>query len=515
MKFARIIEEITKNYAISVLYTSDTAEIYDIALLDTSLTHYNKTTLYFGYENQWHQLHVHPCQCILASATAFFETAQASVTSEKESNLVLTSSDDLFAIFNFVKTLIDVNRSQGLYRELIAIADTTRSLDTVLDTAAVRLGNALIFCDTAFKIISSSFSIPISDPIWENNIRQGYCNYDFITAVKKLEPLKNASQIAAAIEVSCPESPYRKLSCRVFQDNVQIGFVLMIEGETTFMPSHREMLTTVSLALSYTIAHHIPDLFRGPSPYQLILYDMLIGTPAKEILPRLNGMVFPDCMFAAYIHPTQYLGHRHLEEHITAMLKLQFPQTHITYHKNGIAAVIPLKNTVEISNELRSHLMDFANQEHVCIGISNAFSNIEYFVDYFEQAYTARELGMKYDPHKAVYCYRDYQLFALFSETKEPDKLERFCHPALALLRQYDHKNNTQLYHTLCVYLETGGSIKQTSERLYIHRNSMVYRLNRIMEVCQINPDDNDTRLLLRISYLIDKYNGMNEYKTN
>lgn len=510
MKFTQIVEEIEKKYSITVLYQSDMLDIYDVALLDVSLTRYSKSTLYFGYGNQWNTLQQFPPQCILAvPAVTDSQTGYSFFPDSMERNFSLTSSDDLFAIFNLVKALIDMNRSQGLYRELIAVADATRSLDAVLDTAAVRLGNALIFSDTTFKIISSSSSLPVADPVWERNIRQGYCSYDFISAVKKLEPLKNASRIAAAIEVSSPESSYRKLSCGVFQDNVQIGFVLMIEGETDFMPSHREMLTTVSLALNYTIAHHVPDLFRGPSPYQLLLYDMLIGTPAEEILPRLNGMVFPDYMFAAYIYPTQYLGHRHLEEHTSTMLKLQFPDTHITYHKNGIAAVIPLKDAIDISQVQLSQLTEFAEREHVCIGISNAFSSIEDFVNYFEQAYFARELGLKYAPYKPVYRYRDYQIFALFSESKNPDKLRRFCHPALTLLRQYDYKNNTQLYHTLCVYLETGCSIKLTSEQLYIHRNSMVYRLNRIIEVCQIDLDDVDTRLLLQISYLIDKYNGM------
>lgn len=510
MKFSQIMEEITKTYSISPLYLSDILDIYDVALLVPSLSCPGKSTLYFGYENQLGKLKVLPSQCIIASDSPdISQNLEKFFPSDKEHNLALVDSDDLFAVFNLVKALIDTNRSQGLYRELIAIADKTRSLDAVLDTAALRLGNALIFSDTNFKIISSSSSMPVADPVWAENIRQGYCSYDFISAVKKLEPVRNSSRIAASIEVSCPESLYRKLSCRVFQDNVPVGFVLMVEGETPFMPSHREMLTTVSLALSYTIIHHAPGLFNGPSPYQLLLYDMLIGTPTEELLPRLKNMAFPDCMFTAYLHPTRYLGNRHLEEHTSEMLKLQFPDTHITFHKNGIVALIPLKDAREISPKQLACLNDFARREHVCIGISNAFSNMEHFVVSFNQAYLARELGEKYDPHRPVYCYRDYQLFALFAETKEPDKLGRFCHPALALLRQYDYQNNTQLYHTLCVYLDTGCSIKLTSEALYIHRNSMVYRLNRIIEVCQIDLDDVNTCLLLQVSYLIDKYNNM------
>ena len=382
-------------------------------------------------------------------------------------------------------------------------------MDAVLNTASVRLGSSLIFNDMTFKILASSKSVPILDPLWQENIRQGYCNYDFIQAVKQLEPLKNAALTTAAIEVTCPESPYRKMSSKVFHKGLQVGFVLMIEGETPFLPSHREMLGTVSLALSYTIARYIPDLSEGPGPYQQILYDILIGAPPEELLPRLKNMTFPEHMAAAYLRPAQYLGQHFLREHTASQLKKQFPGTHMTYHKNGIAAVLPLGPETELPLQMTEAMAALAQTEHIRIGLSNPFSNVDRFASYFDPADQALELGQKFDPELTVCRYMDYQLFSLFSELKDPENLGRFCHPALSRLRQYDHHNKTRLYETLYVYLDTGCSIKLTSEKLYIHRNSLVYRLNRITEVCQFDLENSHTRLLLRMSYLIDKFNGM------
>lgn len=120
------------------------------------------------------------------------------------------------------------------------------------------------------------------------------------------------------------------------------------------------------------------------------------------------------------------------------------------------------------------------------MGISNSFSCIENFVSHYEQAHAALELGHKLNPEELVYLYQDYQIYDLFSEVKNPDKLGRYCHPALAVLNQYDHENGSQLYKTLYVYIEKGNNIKLTSESLYIHRNSLVYRLNRITEICRL-----------------------------
>lgn len=510
MNFVHLTEKISRKCEIRVLCTSGDWEIQDVALIDNRQTHYNNSTLYFGYDNQIQHGQPMPPQCILGSNSLPGDNLGCSLpVSLPFQNAALVESSSLFSIFNQARTYIESNRSRGLYEELKALADETHSLESVLNAAAIRLGNSLVFNDMTFKIIANSTSIPVIDPLWKENIRQGYCSYDFISAVKELEPLKNAAMTLDAVEVTCPESPYRKLSCKVFHGGMQIGFVLMIEGETMFMPSHREMLGTVSQALSYTVGRYVPDLYQGPSPYQQLLYDMLIGAPSGDILPRLDKMAFPDSMYVLFVRPTQYMGRRHLKEYTARNLKSLLPGTHVTYHKNGIAAVVPAEKGPDIEQRSFELLTKFTREEHVRLGISNVFSNIESFVTHYEQAYAALELGQRFTPGQEVCRYLDYQVFDLFTAVSSPDSLGRFCHPALAQLRQYDHKNNTQLYKTLCVFLDCGGSIKLTSQQLYIHRNSLVYRLNRICEVCQIDLEDVDTCFLLRLSYFIDQYNGL------
>ncbi|MDO9492195.1 helix-turn-helix domain-containing protein [Acetobacterium sp.] len=58
------------------------------------------------------------------------------------------------------------------------------------------------------------------------------------------------------------------------------------------------------------------------------------------------------------------------------------------------------------------------------------------------------------------------------------------------------------------VYLDSGCSIKLTSEKLFVRRNSLAYRLDRIVEISHIDLDDAYIRFLIRMSYLIDCYKG-------
>lgn len=56
-------------------------------------------------------------------------------------------------------------------------------------------------------------------------------------------------------------------------------------------------------------------------------------------------------------------------------------------------------------------------------------------------------------------------------------------HPAADLLKQYDRENGTALYFTLCVYLSNCRKINETADELNIHRNTVLQRLKKIVEL--------------------------------
>lgn len=504
MTFAMLIEKISDEYSIDILSKGSDFEIQDVALIDNKHDDALQSTLYFGYDNQLNSPTSVPAQCIIAG------TDYSLPDFSNICNIAVVAKDSLFPIFNDIKALIQANFGKGFFEELTSLADKTHNIETIIDTASIRLGNSLLFCDMNFKIISCSSTIPILDPLWVENIDRGYCGYEFRSEVKELQSVKNASQSTTAIEVTCPKSPYRKFSSKVFHNQMQVGFLLMIEGESHILPPHLEMLSDISQVISYTIAYYTPDLLEENSLYHEVLYDMLIGAPFKDIVPKLSKLHFPSKMRVIFIHPTRYLGQQYLKNFVYKHLKVRIPGSHVTYHNKGIVAVIPLQSDSETACDQQEMLDDFCQQEHIQIGISNSFTNIENFVNYSDQAHAALELAQKLKTEELVCHYQDYQIFDLFSEVNHPDKLGRFCHPALSTLRQYDHKNNAQLYKTLCVFIDKKCNIKLTSESLFIHRNSLVYRLTRITDICQLDFSDTNTLFLLRLSFLIDRYNELN-----
>lgn len=59
-------------------------------------------------------------------------------------------------------------------------------------------------------------------------------------------------------------------------------------------------------------------------------------------------------------------------------------------------------------------------------------------------------------------------------------EIEEYCLRHLSSILEFDEKNNTSYFETLHTYLETNCNGKEAADRLYIHVNTLYYRLKKI-----------------------------------
>ena len=65
-----------------------------------------------------------------------------------------------------------------------------------------------------------------------------------------------------------------------------------------------------------------------------------------------------------------------------------------------------------------------------------------------------------------------------------------YCNEKLKNLEMYDNANGSFLIDTLVNYYMCGFNVGKTAEMMYVHRNSLQYRLKKIEEILEINLDD-------------------------
>lgn len=69
-------------------------------------------------------------------------------------------------------------------------------------------------------------------------------------------------------------------------------------------------------------------------------------------------------------------------------------------------------------------------------------------------------------------------------------------------LAAYDAERGSDLVRTLTVFFECGENASEAADRMFLHRNSMSYRLERARELTGLDYRDNQDRLALRLGLL-------------
>ncbi|MFC3800150.1 PucR family transcriptional regulator [Cohnella sp. GCM10012308] len=99
-----------------------------------------------------------------------------------------------------------------------------------------------------------------------------------------------------------------------------------------------------------------------------------------------------------------------------------------------------------------------------------------------------------------VVPYDNLGVYALLYLIPGGEEREQFLRRYMDPLQQADRKGGGRLAETLEMFFRCNGNIKLTSERLYAHYNTIVYRLDKIQNILGVSLDDPEDRLQLQLS---------------
>lgn len=129
-------------------------------------------------------------------------------------------------------------------------------------------------------------------------------------------------------------------------------------------------------------------------------------------------------------------------------------------------------------------------------GISGVFKELSEITGYYKQAYYTVML----DPYETCF-YEDIAPDPLFMMFSASNPMDAFLHPVLLELYEYDNVNGTEYFKTLETYSMNIHNKERSAKELCIHRNTLLYRLNRICEIFHLDYEEKKTALYLMNSF--------------
>ena len=92
----------------------------------------------------------------------------------------------------------------------------------------------------------------------------------------------------------------------------------------------------------------------------------------------------------------------------------------------------------------------------------------------------------------------------LLRELAEGTALEPF-RALIDPLQEHDRTRRSDLVRTLKTYFTAGGNASEAADRLFLHRNSMLYRLERIQKLTGLDLRDDRVALALQLGLLANE----------
>lgn len=427
-----------------------------------------------------------------------------------ELNWIEVKEEDFPAAVKAVDEMLHYEyKFQSLKMRMMDLLMNGKGLKAVVDEMAKRLDTAIVIIDMTGKIITHSSPFMIVDQIWTESIDRGFCPPFFIEHIRDIRMKTTDRPDPGPVKNYCEESRLYYLSCRLFMYGELCGYVFMLQKDELFNPYCRDVINYIGQATTEYVFKNVGMDNIKSSYYVNLLTDMFRGIPPEQIVARISAgeMRFPARMCIAALRPKYFQGDKYIENNLAHMVKQSFPNEHFVYYRKMIIVLLSLENrTSELPEDYRQALETLCAQENLFVGISNPFSKVASTKHYFDQAVKSIELATRLGLEGDIHEYRDIALYDMINSNAENHKVGFYCHPALLQLIEYDAANGSQLHDTLQCLAKNGFNSGETAAELFLHRNTLAYRKQKIAELTGLNLDDFDTQFLLRLSFAIERY---------
>lgn len=414
-------------------------------------------------------------------------------------------------IFNRVQDIFEKYK-QWDYDLMKSIA-TKEPLQIICDKAATILDNPFALLDITLKFILKCGTLPedYRGTIWEVVMEEEYTPSETFSLSTDDLYFFLPHNTKPYFVHGAPYKQYSHLISNVYQDGKLFAFIAttdtnapLSQGQISLIKHIRDVM---ELAISSSvelkgseedIVYYLEKLIKGFSVDEKILsYHLtkrgwrLYDNFRMYTISNPDGKEFSDSQLKFCLYRI-----KKIKEDV------------ICFSYENFISVIIRESKSDENKEYPDLLMGLISK----LGLNCGYSHIFYrFIDlqcYYIQSKAALAEGEKKNPESNLWNFSDYYFLHLISLVSNMTNIKSMCHSNILRLREYDNTYGTDFVQCLRIYLYNGCNIAQTGNELFMHRNTLTYRLEKIKEIIGMDARQmqENERMQLWFSCLICSY---------
>lgn len=249
---------------------------------------------------------------------------------------------------------------------------------------------------------------------------------------------------------------------------------------------------------------------------EALMQDILYGN-YERVIPQIGERNFLDgqphaAIFAGFdLRCEEDARSQTLPQQLLAAFRNQ-EQTLYLEEDEGVYLVVHLEKAQEYMEEIVRKKQELSRRlqgvagSTVSLGVSSVFSLREGLRSALREARKAYQILRACRVEDTIRYYENIGIYRIFFEVNNVSVLEELEQELLGKLIRYDQLCDGELVNTLRVYLENDCCVTSTADQLYVHRNTIKYRIGQITEILGKDLKDVTVRFNLRMAFRIRKY---------
>lgn len=187
----------------------------------------------------------------------------------------------------------------------------------------------------------------------------------------------------------------------------------------------------------------------------------------------------------------------------------------ININETDIALVKEIKPNIDEKdiNKLASSIVDTLSSEfytHCSVGIGTVVDSIKDLPRSFKEAQVALEVGKVFDTEKPIVSYNHLGIARLIYQL--PTTLCEMFLKEVFRRGSIDSLDHETLF-TIQRFFENNLNVSETSRKLFVHRNTLVYRLEKIKKITGLDLREFEDAIVFKVALMVKRYLSSNPNK--
>lgn len=354
------------------------------------------------------------------------------------------------------------------------------------------IGNPIAIFDASYKLLAiESMGRPVENKVWKIAKTHGSFPPDLVEEFRSTIGNRDISKVPFL----CTTHAWVDMHCLVMQliskSGKLLGSIAVYETFRPFTPEDVSIVINTAGLLSEVLDSasfepcqkaSISDLFE----------DLIDGKPLEpeEVCRRTKA-----CSWEKY--SLYQVGYIQLDDDQTKQRQCAYFCGSISELSEQVVAITRQKNIVLLiggNDQYQMHnlvedIIPLLEKNGLTMGLCGCFMALDESKRMYKQAREALYLGKKIIGTQIIYQVKDVSFYTLIQNLSPQHVRKLYETTFYCVMKDFDLKQQTNYCETLVLYFSNMLRSSQTAEKLHIHKNSLLYRLNRISSLFGLNFD--------------------------